>query len=66
MITYSCITPTAQMSRTRYYLRAGLKPMEPMQLHWAPPLWVPRAMLFVQVVHFCQILLALENCRNGF
>jgi len=26
MITYSCITPTAQMSRTRYHLRAEASP----------------------------------------
>jgi len=26
MITYSCITPTAQMSRTRYHLRAKASP----------------------------------------
>jgi len=23
--------------------RAGLKPMQPMQLHWAPRLWRPHA-----------------------
>jgi len=26
MITYSCITPTAQMSRTRYHFRAKASP----------------------------------------
>jgi len=26
--------------------RAGLKPMQPMQLHWARRLWGPRAMVF--------------------
>jgi len=26
--------------------RAGLKPMQPMQLHWAPRLWASRAMVF--------------------
>jgi len=26
--------------------RAGLKPMQTTQLHWAPHLWGPRAMLF--------------------
>ena len=31
---------------TRFEARAGLKPMQPMQLHWAPRLWGPRAMLF--------------------
>jgi len=41
--------------------RAGLKPMQPMQLHWAQLLWGPRAMVFRKVVHFCQILLELEN-----
>jgi len=35
--------------------------MQPMQLHWTPRFWGPRAMVFGQVVHFCQILLALEN-----
>jgi len=25
----------------------------------------PRAMAFGQVVDFCQIILALQNCRNG-
>jgi len=34
-------------------VRAGLKPMQPMQLHWAPRVWGPRAMVFGQVVHFC-------------
>jgi len=36
----------------------------PMQLHWALLLWGPRVMLCGQVVHFCQVFLALENCRN--
>jgi len=45
--------------------RTGLKPMQPMRLHWAPRLWGPRAMVFGQVVHFCQILLELKVCRNG-
>jgi len=44
--------------------RAGLEPMQPMQLHWAPRLWRPPAMVLGQDVHFCQILLALENCGN--
>jgi len=35
--------------------RAGLKPMQQMRLHWVPRLWGPRAMVFGQVVHFCQI-----------
>jgi len=25
----------------RYQVRAGLKPMQPMQLHWAPRFWDP-------------------------
>ena len=29
--------------------RAGLKPMQP---HWAPRLWGPRAMVFGQVIHY--------------
>jgi len=41
--------------------KAGLKPMQPMQLHWAPHLSGARTTLFGQVVHFCQILLALGN-----
>ena len=45
--------------------RAGLKPMHPMQLHYAPRLWSPRAMVVGHVVHFCQIILALKNYRNG-
>jgi len=36
--------------------RAGLKPM---QLHWAPHLWEPRAMVLRKLVHFFQIPLAL-------
>ena len=40
---------------------ADLKPIHPMQLRWAPRLCRPRAMMFGQVVHFCQIHLALEN-----
>ena len=39
-------------------LRAGLKPM---QLHWAPRLWAPHAMVFEKVVRFLQVLLELEN-----
>jgi len=35
--------------------------MQPMQLHWAPRLKGPRSMLFVQIVHFGQILLVFEN-----
>jgi len=46
--------------------RAGLKPMYPMQLHWAPRIWGPHAMVVGQVVHFCQVILALKNYRNGF
>jgi len=46
-------------------IRAGLKPMYPMQLHWAPRLWGSRAMVVGQVVHFCQVILALKNYRNG-
>jgi len=46
--------------------RAVLKPMQPMQIHWAPRLWGPRAMVVGQVIHFCQILLGQENYRNGF
>jgi len=38
--------------------RAGLRPM---QLHWAPRLWRPPAMVFGHVVHFYKILLALEK-----
>jgi len=50
--------------------RAGLKPMQPMRLHWAPRLWGPRASggpapcVWI-VVHFCQMLFALEFSRNG-
>jgi len=32
-----------------------------MHLHWAPRIWVPRAMVFGKVVHFSQILPELEN-----
>jgi len=35
--------------------------MQPIQLHWVPRFWGPRAMVFEQIVHFCHILLALEN-----
>jgi len=44
--------------------RTGLKPMQPMQLHWAPRVWGPRPVVFGHVVHFCQILFALANCTN--
>jgi len=47
-------------SMVGFAFRAGIKPMQPMQLHWAPRLW-PRAMVFEKIVHFCQIHLALEN-----
>jgi len=39
--------------------------MQPMWLHWAPRPRGPRAMVVGQVVYFCQILLAQENCRNS-
>jgi len=42
--------------------RAGLTPM---QLHCAPRLWRPRAMVVGHVVHFCKIILALKNDKNG-
>ena len=45
--------------------KVGLKPMHPLQLHWAPRLWRPRVMVVGHVVHFCQIILALKKCRNG-
>jgi len=35
--------------------------MHPMQLHWIPRLLGPHATVFGQVVHFCQVILALEN-----
>jgi len=35
---------------------AGLKPMQPMRLHWAPRLRGPHAMMFGQVVYFYQII----------
>jgi len=38
------------MSELMY--RAGLKPMQPMRLHWASRLWGPRAMVLGQVVSF--------------
>jgi len=42
--------------------RAGLKPMHPMQLHWAPPYsGAPRQMVIRQVVHFWQIFISLKN-----
>ena len=50
--------------------RAGLKPMQPMRLHWAPRLRGPRASggpapcVWI-VVYFCQVLLALKLSRNG-
>jgi len=45
--------------------RAGLKPMHPVQLHCAPRLWRPRAKVVGHVVHFCKIILALKNDKNG-
>jgi len=50
--------------------RAGLKLMQPMQMHWAPRLWGPRpsvgpAPCVWIVVHFYQIFLALTFSRNG-
>jgi len=32
-----------------------------MQLRWVPRLWGARAMVLGQVIHFCQMLLALAN-----
>jgi len=46
--------------------RAGLKPMQPMRLHWAPRLREPRAMVFGQVVYFCKIILVHENCKKAY
>jgi len=46
--------------------RADLKRMQPMRLHWAQSLRGPRAMVVAQVVHFCQILLALEKCGKDY
>jgi len=40
--------------------------MYPMRVHWAPRLWGPRPMVVGQVVHICQVILALKNYRNGF
>jgi len=36
------------------YRTFGLKPMQPMQLHWAPRLWVPRVMVFGKIIHFAR------------
>jgi len=36
-----------------------------MDAHWALRLWSRHAMVFRQVRHFCHILLALGNRRNG-
>jgi len=35
--------------------------MQPMQLHWSPRLWGPRAMVFEKVVRFVEMLLELEK-----
>jgi len=58
------------MSLVKVVVRAGLKPMQPMRLHWAPRLWWPRASggpapCVWKVVHFCQKFLALKFSRNG-
>ena len=67
-----CPTPTIAFRWCSLHCtaRAGLKPIQPMRLHWAPHLWWPRASgdpapcVWI-VVHFCQILLALKFSRNG-
>ena len=41
-------------------IRVGLKPVQPLRLHWA------LAMVVEQVVYFCQILVAHENCRKAY
>jgi len=45
---------------------AGLKPMQPMRLHWVPRLRGPRAMVVGQVVYFCLILFAHKNCTKTY
>ena len=41
--------------------RDGHLPMQPMQLHQAPPLWGTSTMVSGQIIHFCQMQLSLEN-----
>jgi len=41
--------------------RAGLKSMQPMQLHWTPRLWGLRTIVFGKIVNNCQTLLELKN-----
>ena len=48
------------------FSRADLKPMQPMRLLLASRLRGPCAMVVGQLVHFFQILLALENCRKDY
>jgi len=50
----------------RAAFRAGLKPMQPMRLHWAPRLRESRAMAFGHFVYFCQILLAHNNYKKAY
>jgi len=39
--------PYVKSEKMLYFtVRAGLKPVQPMQLHWAPRLWRPRTMVF--------------------
>jgi len=48
------------MSRRIDKLKAGLKPMQPMQLLWAPRLWGPGPCVWVDC-SFLQMHLALDN-----
>jgi len=50
-----------QLRKALILVRAGLKSMQPMQLHWAPRLAGARTMVVEQVVYFYQILLVQEN-----
>jgi len=56
-----CVYPLITQLLIYFNSRAGLKPMQPTQLYWAPRFWGPRAVVFRQVVHFSQNRLALES-----
>jgi len=60
------VVGTISLSFELFSLSKAQASLKPMQLHYAPRLWRPRAMVVGHVVHFCQIILALKNYRNGF
>jgi len=67
--THPVVTGLPEMRFVAAANRAGLKPMQPMQPHWAPRLWSPAPWCFGGLFIFARCTLRLRiqyNCQINF